>query len=106
MIYGCSMENKSNYHWNIPGYNKNLMRYQQKMCGNIFGDTMGHQYDLDEFDHDLTSWRHWNDGECIVWGNHLQMALWLYLFSGGWIFTILPGTLDHTQFAPVEWLLQ
>ena len=20
---------------------------------------------LDEFDHDLTSWRHWNDGECM-----------------------------------------
>ena len=22
-------------------------------------------YNPDEFDHDLTSWRHWNDGECI-----------------------------------------
>ena len=30
---------------------------------------------LDEFDHDLTSWRHWNDGECIgIIGNHPQMA--------------------------------
>jgi hypothetical protein len=29
---------------------------------------------LDEFDHDLTSWRHWNDGICKE--HDPQMSVW------------------------------
>ena len=50
---------------------------------------------LDEFAHGLTSWRHWNYGECM--GNHPHSPAngrTIQRFSGEWIIIVQPDVVQ------------